>query len=143
MRKILSLVLVVGLMAIFSASVFADDDFVITRDKAALDVGRYQNLIKTAIEQADAVVLATITQPVYIYRIYVTSLAATSGMAIYDAGSIAEGINSNCVFEVYEATNGAGYYIDFGDDPIKLTTGFTITLFDAYTVVHYRGQIQD
>ncbi len=140
--KRLSFLLVVGLIVLSSAFAFADDDFVITSEKEGPGE-RYQTLKATDILLVDTNVIASITQPVDIYRIFVTGIAATSAIGIYDTGDYGGVIEANCVFEIYEATNGAGYYIDFGDDPIRLTTGFTVLLDDAYAVIHYRGQEAD
>jgi len=140
--KRLFLLLVVGLVATLSITAFADDDFVITRDKAGPGE-RHQPLKNTDILLADTVVIASISEPVNIYRIFVTGTAATSAIGIYDAGSMPATAASTCVFEIYEATTGSGYYIDFGDDPIRLTTGFSVNLEDAYAVIHYRGQEAD
>ena len=140
--KRLSFLLVVGLIVAFSASAFADDDFVITREKAAPE-GRDKQLKHTDILLVDTNVIASITQPVEIYRIFVTGTAATSAIGIYDAVSKQVAAADKCVFEIYEATNGKGYAIDFGDDPIRLTTGFVVLLDDAYAVIHYRGQETD
>jgi len=140
--KRLLLLLVVGLIATLSTVAFADDDFVITRDKAAPGE-RHQPLKHTDILLASTNVIASISEPVNIYRIFVTGTAGTSAIGIYDAGSMGGTAASTCVFEIYEATTGKGYYIDFGDDPIRLTTGFSVILTDAYAVIHYRGQEPD
>ena len=140
--KRLFLLLVVGLIATLSVTAFGDDDFVITREKAGPGE-RHQPYKNTDILLADTVVIASISEPVNIYRIFVTGTAATSAIGIYDVGSINETAVSKCVFEIYEATTGKGYYIDFGDDPIRLTTGFAVILEDAYAVIHYRGQEPD
>lgn len=140
--KRLLLLLVVGLIVAFSAPAFADDDFVITREKAGPGE-RHQPLKQTDILTSSTNVIASITQPVNIHRIFVTGTAATSAIAILDAATYVNPDASTIVFEIYEATNGAGYYIDFGDDPIRLTTGFSVWLVDAYAVIHYRGQETD
>ena len=138
--KRLLLLLVVGLIVSFSVS--ADDDFVITREKAGPGE-RHQPYKNTDILLTDTVVIASISEPVNIYRIFVTGTAATSAIGIYDVGTMGGTAASTCVFEIYEATTGSGYYIDFGDDPIRLTTGFSVILEDAYAVIHYRGQEAD
>ena len=140
--KRLSFLLVVGLIVGFSVSAFADDSFIITREKAGPGE-RHQPLKHTDILLVDTNVIASISQPVEIYRIFVTGTAATSAIGIYDATNLASAAASTCVFEIYEATDGKGYAIDFGDDPIRLTTGFSVKLTNAYAVIHYRGQETD
>lgn len=140
--KRLFLLLVVGLIATLSVTAFADDDFVITREKAGPGE-RHQPLKHTDILLTSTNVIASISEPVNIYRIFVTGTATTSAIGIYDSVGLPTASAAACVFEIYEATDGAGYYIDFGDDPIRLTTGFTVLLTDAYAVIHYRGQEAD
>lgn len=140
--KRLLLLLVVGLIATLSISAFADDDFVITREKAGPGE-RHQPLKHTDILLVSTEVIASISEPVNIYKIFVTGADATSAIGIYDAGTLGTATAAVCAFEIYEATTGSGYYIDFGDDPIRLTTGFTVLLEDAYAVIHYRGQETD
>ena len=146
--KRLLLLLVVGLIVTFSSPAFADDDFVIIREKAGPGE-RHQPLIATGFigPSSDGVntipfevLEATVTQPIEIHKIFVTATAATSSLGIYDAATAGTCTNANCKFEIYEATDGAGYYIDFGDDPVVLTTAFSVLINDAYAVIHYRGQ---
>ena len=140
--KRLVLLLVVGLIATLSVTAFGDDDFVITREKAGPGE-RHQPLKNTDILLADTIVIASISEPVNIYRIFVTGTAALSAIGIYDAADFTTAAVSTCAFEIYDATDGAGYYIDFGDDPIRLTTGFSVKLTNAYATIHYRGQEAD
>ncbi len=123
MKKLISFLLVVGLIA-FCSSAVADS----TRTEPLSTSGVLTSSQDVASRGID------------IYRIMVNGTAATSGVALYNAAVGASGAPdvSNCVFEIYEATSGEGHYIDFGENPLRLDTGCYIQMFDAAVVLHYR-----
>ena len=142
MKRLFLLLLVVSFCTV-SVYLNADDDFVITRVKTAVE-GRYKALKSTGLidplgaTETGVSVLSSLTTPINIYRIYITSIAATSTVGIWDEEYDSALADSNCVFEIFEATNGAGYYLDFGDDPIRIETALSVRAVDANVVIHYR-----
>ena len=120
MKKLLSSLLIVAIV-VFASSAFAQDRYTPMKTSGALTTDGQNSVRNYGID---------------IYRIMFNGTAATSGLAIYDSADA--GTTENCVLEIYEATDGEGHYIDFGDNPLKLDTGCQVQIFDAAVVLHYR-----
>ncbi len=121
MKKLLSFLLVVSVLVLCS-SAFAD-------------ISRTTVLSTSGALTADAVVAG---HGIDIYRIMFNATAATAQVGIYDAAGLGGTLITACMLEIYEATDGEGHYIDFGDNPLKLNTGCALIIEDAAVVLHYR-----
>ena len=121
MKKLLSFLLVVGFVCLVCSPVLADS----TRTEP----------LKTSGALTSNQMVAT--RGIDVYRIMVNGTAATSGFGLYDKENTAVAV-ADCKFEIYEATNGEGHYIDFGDNPLKFNAGCALVVFDGAIVLHYR-----
>ena len=122
MKKLLSFLLVVGLVFGLCSPAFADSS-------------RMSPLKTSGALTSNQLVRGN---GIDVYRIMFNGTAATSGFGLYDVAAKGLEAVADCEIEIYEATDGEGYYIDFGENPLKFDTGCSLVIFDGAIVLHYR-----
>ena len=121
MKKLLSFLLVVGLVLALCPLAFADS--------------RRTSPLKTSGALTSNQVVSG--HGIDVYRIMCNGTAATSKFGLYDAGT-GDATVANCMFEIYEANDGEGHYIDFGENPLKFDTACSLVISSGAIVLHYR-----
>ena len=122
MKKLLSFLLVIGLIFVLCPTAFADSS-------------RTSPLKTSGAITADQVVAG---HGIDIYRIMFNNTAATAGFGLYDSATLGGTVVGVCEIEIYEAIDGEGRNIDFGENPLKFDTGCALVIFDGAIVLHYR-----
>ena len=122
MKKLLSFLLVVGLVLVLCPLAFADSS-------------RTSPLKTSGVLTSNQLVRG---RGIDVYRIMCNGTGATSQFGLYDVATKGLEAVADCEFEIYEATSGEGHYIDFGENPLKFDTGCSLVIYNGAIVLHYR-----
>jgi len=122
MKKLLSFLLVIGLVVGLCSSACADS----SRTSPLKTSGALTSNQLVAGHGID------------IYRIMVNNTAGSLTFGLYDTATLGAETVARCEIEIYEATDGEGHYIDFGENPLKFDTGCSLVVTNGAIVLHYR-----